>query len=184
VGGPARNWNATEAEMLAPYPCDAYLDGPVERLVRAIDVAAPAEVTYRWLCQLRVAPYSYDWLDNWGRRSPRELTPGADELEPGDDYVVVFRVVELEHGRHITGRGKRSPERLFGPMAVTYSVAPRGPDASRIVVCVNTRAKSLPARVRLEALAMGDLVMMRKQLRTIRTLAERDGAVRHNPPNE
>ena len=62
---------------------------------------APAEVVYRWLCQLRVAPYSYDWIDNRGRRSPRELTPGLEQLAEGQT-VMIFRLVSFAWGRHLT----------------------------------------------------------------------------------
>ena len=59
-------WNATEAEraeLATDVPCDRLVPGG-RRLVRAVDVDAPAPLVFRWLCQLRVAPYSYDTLDN------------------------------------------------------------------------------------------------------------------------
>jgi len=48
-----------------------------------------------------MAPYSYDWIGNPGRRSPRSLTPEADRLEPGQEFLVSW-LVEFEQNRHIT----------------------------------------------------------------------------------
>jgi hypothetical protein len=76
-------WGATADERHRPLPCDDHLPEHDQVLLRAVDTQAPPATVFRWLCQLRVAPYSYDWLDNWGRRSPRELTAGLENLEPG-----------------------------------------------------------------------------------------------------
>lgn len=57
-------WNTTPKEHMAAYPSDAYVPLPRCRLTRAVNVQAPADVTFRWICQLKLAPYSYDWIDN------------------------------------------------------------------------------------------------------------------------
>ena len=58
-----RDWGSSDLERAEPYPCDRLLVDGDDALFRAIDVAAPVAVVYRWLCQLRVAPYSYDLID-------------------------------------------------------------------------------------------------------------------------
>jgi hypothetical protein len=142
----------------------------------AVSVDAPVEVVWGWLCQLAVAPYSYDWIDNRGRRSPRELTPGADRLEVGQSMVVIFRLTSLEEGHHWTGLTNQRGERLFGPIGVTYAAEPAG-DGSRIVCRMSARADSGVRRAKTYALACGDLVMMRRQLLNLKALAERDARV-------
>ena len=169
-------WGATPAEVARRYPADEMYDGPTLALTRAVSVAAPADLTYRWLCQVAVAPYSYDLLDNWGRRSPTRLTPGADALALGQ-LVEVFTLTGVEPGHQWTGRTQGGPRRVFGDLTATYAAEPDGPDASRLLCRIVLVAEKLPARVRARALAWGDLVMMRKQFHTLKALAERDARV-------
>jgi hypothetical protein len=140
-------------------------------MTRAIAVAAPVEVTWRWLCQIAVAPYSYDWIDNRGRRSPRELTPGAERLELGQTMAIVFRLVSFDDGHHWTGLTTPRGQRLFGPVAMTYAAEPDGV-GSRIVGRLAAAAGTRARRAKAYGLAWGDLVMMRKQLLTLKELAE------------
>jgi len=140
-------------------------------LLRAIEVDAPAGTLFRWLCQLRVAPYSYDWIDNRGRRSPRTLTPGLDQLETGQRFMTIFRLAEFEPGRSIT-LVHSGP--LFGRVVVTYEVTATGPQGSRLFARLLVRYAHGPAAAALASLALpaGDLVMMGRQLRTLRDRAE------------
>jgi hypothetical protein len=95
-------WGSSAAERAATYPCDGLIERPDGVLFRAVDVEAPTAVVFRWLCQLRVAPYSYDWIDNLGRQSPRELIDGLDDLEVGDRVATVFELVAFEPDRSFT----------------------------------------------------------------------------------
>ncbi len=165
-------WGSTAAERAAPFPCDGMIADPDRPLFRAVDVDAPPATTFRWLCQLRAAPYSYDRLDNLGRRSPQELTPGLDELQRGQRVQTIFRLVDFEPGRSLT---MVHSGRLFGRIACTYRAEPAGEERSRIVVkLVPTAARRgvLRPLMRL-ALPPGDLVMMRRQLLNLKGLAER-----------
>lgn len=136
-------------------------------------MAAPAAVVFRRLCQFKVAPYSYDLLDNFGHRSPRELTPGVERLERGQRFLV-FDLVEFEPDRHLTGVTFPAARRAFGPIAGTYLVTPTGARASRLLVKLCIGVAGPLSRMRATLLAWGDLVMMRKQLLTIKQLAEGD----------
>ncbi len=171
--GLPEHWNTTPEEAVAAYPCDEFSEAPYQSLTRAVDVDAPPALVFRWLCQLRAAPYSYDLIDNWGRRSPRELTPGLDQLALGQSLIVAT-VASFVRDEHITGRATPAAERLFGLMALTYQVNPRGA-GSRLIGRLNVRP---PRRVweqtRYALLVWGDLIMMRKQLLTFKALAERD----------
>jgi hypothetical protein len=62
-------WGATDAETRGRFPCDAYVKDPSMIVWRSVTIKAPVHDVWPWLVQLRLAPYSYDWLDNLGRRS-------------------------------------------------------------------------------------------------------------------
>jgi hypothetical protein len=166
------SWGETEAERAARYPCDDLMPEPEQSAYRAIDVDAPAPLVFRWLGQLRVAPYSYDWIDNLGRRSPRELTPGLEDLALGQRAMVMFEVAGFEPDRSLTLYARKS---VFGDVGITYRIVPGADAMSRIVAKVVVRYPRV-ARLMRHVPPLGDLIMMRKQLRTLKQLAERDHA--------
>jgi hypothetical protein len=158
------NWGATGNERETRQPCDELISKPGFICNRAISVHAPPAVTFRWLCQLREAPYSYDPLDNLGRRSPRQLTPGADRLEVGQRFMKIFTLTSFDRDRQITLRS--------GGTAVTYGVLPEG-TGTRLLVRVLFDPGTRIGAALAPLLVVGDLVMMRKQLINLRDLAER-----------
>lgn len=163
--GPLSEWDRTRV-----LDCDGLVHEPDQVLHRAIDVAAPAAVTWRWLCQLRVAPYSYDWVDNLGRRSPRVLTPDADDLATGQRINAIFRVTSFDDGRSIT---MRTTTNRICDVACTCVVDPRTAERSRLVVRFAVdHACGVLGWATARVLPAGDLVMMRRQLRTLAALAE------------
>jgi len=172
----ATSWGATEAERALPYPCDDFVERLDAACWRAVSVHADAAIVFRWLCQLKVAPYSYDWIDNWGRRSPRTLTPGVEQLAVGQRVMSIFELVAFEPGRHLTLRTRGFAPGLFPAVAVSYVVAPAAPRETRLLakLAFEVRPGLLSAAAR-SFLEWGDLVMMRKQLLTLRDLAEGRG---------
>jgi hypothetical protein len=161
-------WGATDAEIASSWPCDEWVPEPDSVLFRAVTVDAPPAVVFRWLCQLRVAPYSYDWIDNLGRRSPRALTPGLEDLEVGQRVATIFTLVSFDADRHLT---LLSDTPYFGDVVVTYRVDPH-PRGSRLVAKIRCRYPSTPLGWLLRPLLpAGDLVMMHKQLNLLARLA-------------
>jgi len=118
-----------------------------------------------WLTQVRVAPYSYDWIDNRGRRSPRRLL-GLSEPRVGDAFTTagrreLGRIVSVDRERQLTGT-------ILGAF-MSYLLVPRGPETTRLLLKVVMATNRLIA----PALSVGDLIMARRQLLNLTELAER-----------
>ena len=156
-------WGVRPPERTVPLPCDALRPRAGIQADRAIGIAAPPPIVFAWLCQLRAAPYSYDLLDNHGRRSPRERDPELVHLAVGQRFMTLFALQSFVADEQITLLAKG--------VAVTYAIRPEGAGA-RLHVRVLFGGPRPLARL----LALGDLVMMRKQLLTLKSLAERETA--------
>lgn len=143
--------------------------------IRSVDVDCPADLTFAWATQLRRAPYSYDLIDNFGRRSPQVIEPALIDIQVGDPVMRIFTVVAVDPGRSfVIGFTATRAIRIFGALTIEYLVEPLGA-RSRLVAQLSVPPPSGPlAAHRQSAFAWGDLVMMRKQLRELRRLAERD----------
>ena len=171
----AYTWGTEEAERRLPFPCDRYVEHAEAAYFRGITVRAAPAVVFRWLCQLRVAPYSYDWIDNGGRRSPRTLTPGMENLAIGQPMMRIFSVVEFARDRHLTLRIKHGTGAgsLLGDLAMTYLIVPEDTAPCRLLVKIAVRyPPGLKGALMRWGLPWGDLVMMRRQLLNLTRLAE------------
>jgi hypothetical protein len=158
-------WGVSESEIVRSYPCDDFVASPTFQAWRGVRVEAPAAEVWSWVAQVRIAPYSYDFIDNLGRRSPRKL---ADLPEPrvGDRFTTAGgraagRIVSVDPGRQLTGT-------IMGAF-MSYVLVPREPDVTRLLLKVVARTSGWAAR----GLTVGDLIMARRQLLNFKQLAER-----------
>jgi hypothetical protein len=166
----AATWGTTEEERARSFPCDALIPEADAAYYRGVTVKAHPDVVFRWLCQLRVAPYSYDWIDNFGRQSPRHLIPGLDELAVGQRVMGMFKLIDFERNQHLTGR---ATSRILGDVATTYLIAPESADGCRLLVKIVVAYPRGPVGWILRVLLpWGDLIMMRRQLLNFKQLAE------------
>ena len=118
-----------------------------------------------WVAQVRLGPYSYDWIDICGRRSPRDLA-GLPEPQVGDRFTTAGgraagRIVSVDPGARLTGS-------IMGAV-VSYVVVPKQPDVTRLLLKVVMRT----GRWAAAGLCVGDLIMARRQLVNFKHLAER-----------
>jgi hypothetical protein len=131
---------------------------------RGVTVRAGPEQVWPWVRQIRLAPYSYDWLDNLGRRSPQQVVPLSDP-RVGDPFTTAMgrptgRIVAVTAGEHLTAE-------IMGAV-MSYVLVPEGA-TTRLLLKVVAR----PSRAIAPLFCLGDLVMARRQLLNLAHLAQR-----------
>ncbi|SRX96298.1 polyketide cyclase [Mycobacterium shimoidei] len=153
----------TDDEVARRYPCDDFVRAPTLQAWRAVTVNATPEALWPWICQIRLAPYSYDWIDNLGRRSPQQLI-GAPEPVVGEPFTTAGirsfgRILAVEPRKHLTGE-------IMGA-GISYVLEPEGQTTRLLMKVVTTMSRWVTP-----ALCLGDLVMARRQLLNLKRLAE------------
>jgi hypothetical protein len=198
--GIAYTWGSTREERLMPFPCDRYMDSSDEAYFRAIDVKAPTKILFRWLCQLKVGSYSYDWIDRLEGvffkvtesiseyPSPKQLLPGIENLAPGQRVMGIFKLVEFEQNRHLTiVMDDEQAISIFGNIAASYVVFPITQNTCRLILkgLIRYPKNSFWSWMRY-FLPWGDLFMMRQQFLRLKSLAEAQATSSNEvtaPPN-
>ncbi len=170
------DWGVTSEERSISFPCDRFADQHYAKYCRGVSVAAAPETVFRWLCQLRVALYSYDWISHPGRQSPQTLIPGLEDLAVGQTMMLFFELVDFERNRQITVRHKPNTigARVFGDVLASYLIVPQARNSCRLLV---KAAIKYPAGLigffTRALLPWGDLLMMRRQLHNLKHLSEK-----------
>lgn len=158
-------WGVTNDEVTRHYPCDDFVSSPSVQAWRGVTVYAPPGMVWAWVTQIQWAPYSYDWIDNLGHRSPQRLLDSPAPVT-GQHFTSTAnrpqgRVLLVEPQVHYTGR-------ILGAV-MSYLLIPVNEDVTRLLLKVVISGRGWLA----PALSVGDLVMARRQLLNLKRLAEK-----------
>lgn len=157
-------------------PGDGLLRAGAPSTTRAITIDASPRDVFPWLLQIgygRGGWYSYDWIDNDGKRSVDRIDPALQNLAVGDRIQMLPGlgpvVREIETNRHILSGGDADTWCLL--------VEPTPEGRSRLVSRWRQDwPKGFGTFIWTMLADPGAFIMESKMLRTIRRLAEEQRA--------
>jgi hypothetical protein len=156
-------WGVRDDEVGRRYPCDDLVPTPALAAYRGVTVHVAPQRVWPWVAQIRLGPYSYDWIDNVGHRSPQELRHLPEPIA-GEHFTVAFgrpagRIVSVTPGKQLTGQ-------IIGA-TMSYVLMPDALGTRLLLKVVIQRGRVIAPLV-----SLGDLVMARRQLLNLKRLAE------------
>ena len=173
------SWGATPEEIASPVVGDNLCSDARVSATRCITISAPPHKVFPWIRQMgfgRAGWYSYDWIDNLGKKSARQVQPEWQDIKSGSHVpagpISFFASVVNESHEYVlststNGFGKRMC------FTLAYELRP-DPSGTRLVTRMRARINVPGGRI-IEKflLAPGDGIMLRKQLLTLqRVIAE------------
>ena len=173
------NWGSTVEEQRSVVVGDDLCPAARVSATRSITIAAPPTEVFPWLRQMgfgRAGWYSYDWIDNLGRRSARIVQPEWQTVSSGDAVPggpIDFEAVIVDEPRQFVlrvGNDGRISKRMCFTLAYELRDHPTG---TRLVTRMRARI-DVPGGRLLErfVLGPGDGIMLRRQLLNVKSRAE------------
>jgi hypothetical protein len=168
-------WGAMDEELARELPGDELVPEPSFNATRAITVRAAPEEIWPWLVQVgvnRAGWYSYDLLDNLGRKSVRRIVPELQQINVGDimpmspDGKYGIRVYSLDPPHSM----------IWGTLGDTtwaWLLEPRADGTTRLLTRVRSRYRWLSPSIAFSVLLeFADIWMMRRMLLNLRERVE------------
>ncbi|MEY4246550.1 MAG: hypothetical protein RIS69_97 [Actinomycetota bacterium] len=168
-------WGATAEEISSSMVGDDLCSDATVVATRSITIGAAPQEVFPWIRQMgfgRGGWYSYDWLDNLGRKSATTIHDEWQSVEAGDKIPsgpISFTAAIVDAPRHfvleIQSLGKKSPKLHF---TLAYELRDN-PQGTRLVTRMRSRI-NLPLGSLFEKLILGpgDGIMLRRQLLNIK----------------
>jgi hypothetical protein len=169
-----KNWRATPDEISGPVVGDEICANAHVTATRCITIAAPPKEAFPWIRQMgfgRAGWYSYDWIDNLGRKSATTINPEWQFVESGSRVPggpIDFEAVIVEAPRAFV-LGVRPSGKVTRRLCLTLAYELRDdPAGTRLVIRMRARTNA-PGGSLFDRflLTPADGIMVRKQLRTL-----------------
>jgi hypothetical protein len=145
-------------------------------LLRSIEIHASASDIFVWLKQLRIAPYSYDFLDNRCRKSPDYLIENLPPLKVNTHFLLAFHIFEFEENSFIVCRfcePINPPVNLYmKDLFIEYRIIEQGTKSKlccKIKGYINT---DISSKGFFFIYSVVNKIMMARQLKNIKKLSE------------
>jgi hypothetical protein len=143
---------------------------------RCITIPAPPQDVFPWIRQMgfgRAGWYSYDWLDNLGRKSASRVHEEWQDVNTGDSVPAgptSFQAAIVSPSQHFVlevKNGKKMTPWLHFTLAYELRVVPQG---TRLVTRMRSHI-NVPGGRLIEKfiLGPGDGIMLRRQLLTLKS---------------
>lgn len=172
------SWGARPEEISGPVVGDDICPHARVSATRCISISAPPHKVFPWIRQMgfgRAGWYSYDWLDNLGRKSARRIHTEWQDVSTGSQVPagpLSFVAAHVDEPRSFV---LRTSSNGFGRrlcFSLAYELRPEG-DETRLVTRMRAHV-NFPGGWLLEKflLAPGDGVMVRKQLLTLQRIIQ------------
>ena len=170
-------WGATDAEVKRSMPGDEIVSKPSFNATRAVTIHAPAQNIYPWIVQMgvtRAGWYSYDLLDNLGRRSAESILPEHQNIQVGDlipispDGKQGMWVKYFRKNKWMLWWDKK------GDTTWIWEIHPEGDNQFRLITRIRVKYRLFSSAVLFNLLTeFFDILMMRKSMLGIKRRAEK-----------
>jgi hypothetical protein len=152
-------------------------DTDCRELFRYIDIQANARDIFMWLKQLRIAPYSYDCIDNKCIKSPDYLIANLPPLKVNSHFLLAFHITGFEEDSFIVCRFCEPinyPVNLYlKDLYIEYRIAGQGNKARLWCKVKGYFNRDISSRGFYVIFSAVNKFMMTRQLKNIRRLSER-----------